>query len=277
METLRPWRWPIVQQAISRLWNCVFPLLFILSTCVRAIPRTVGHMLLRQPGSLFRLDTWRAALFAYQWPLIAASEWADAESVGDRRQLLSGAYGTTLEVGAGIGDNFKHYPDGVTRVYAVEPCVGLHDALLRSAKKSGLAGRVRLIDSAVEDTAALSKAGVGPKSIDTIVCIHVLCTVDDAQRTMRALQRLLKDGGQIIFFEHCKSKDPYTRRVQNIYNTFWPYLVYHCQLNRPLDQWLMDLPGWNEPSTRVEDVSPVDAGHQLIYNVRGRLVKMKYN
>ena len=49
---------------------------------------------------------------------------AKAEGKGQaehRRELLSGLAGRVIEVGAGHGLNFSHYPDSVTEVLAVEP------------------------------------------------------------------------------------------------------------------------------------------------------------
>jgi protein-L-isoaspartate O-methyltransferase len=38
-----------------------------------------------------------------------------------RRTLLAGLTGEVIEIGAGSGATFAHYPAGVTRVLAVEP------------------------------------------------------------------------------------------------------------------------------------------------------------
>ena len=46
----------------------------------------------------------------------------DAQGAVDhRRELLAGLAGRVLEVGAGNGLNFAHYPPAVTEVLAVEP------------------------------------------------------------------------------------------------------------------------------------------------------------
>lgn len=44
-----------------------------------------------------------------------------------RRRLLAGLRGTVVEVGAGDGMNFGHYPPEVDRVVAVEPDPHLRD------------------------------------------------------------------------------------------------------------------------------------------------------
>ena len=46
---------------------------------------------------------------------------APAEQTEHRRKLLEGLSGRVVEVGAGNGLNFPHYPAEVTEVLAVEP------------------------------------------------------------------------------------------------------------------------------------------------------------
>ena len=58
--------------------------------------------------------------FASVYPGVAAR--ADRRgAAGHRSKLLDGLKGRVVEVGAGNGRNFAHYPAGVTEVVAVEP------------------------------------------------------------------------------------------------------------------------------------------------------------
>src|SRR4051794_39329455 len=53
---------------------------------------------------------------------VRQSETAEARGLADqRRRMLAGLSGRVIEVGAGNGLNFAHYPDCVTEVVAVEP------------------------------------------------------------------------------------------------------------------------------------------------------------
>src|SRR4051795_7580872 len=63
-----------------------------------------------------------------------------------RRRLLAGLEGTVVEVGAGTGDNFAHYPDGVTRIVAVEP-----EAYLREQAAVHADERVELRNAVASD------------------------------------------------------------------------------------------------------------------------------
>lgn len=53
-----------------------------------------------------------------------------------RRRLLAGLSGEVVEIGAGHGGNFPHYPQTVTRVLAVEPEPRLR-AIARAAAADG--------------------------------------------------------------------------------------------------------------------------------------------
>ena len=59
-----------------------------------------------------------------------------------RRRLLAGLKGTVVDVGAGDGANFAHYPDEVRRIVAVEP-----EPYLREKASSHSDERVELRDA----------------------------------------------------------------------------------------------------------------------------------
>jgi SAM-dependent methyltransferase len=86
-----------------------------------------------------------------------------------RRQLLEGLTGTVIEVGAGNGLNFAHYPARVTRVLAVEP-----DPFLRRIAHDNAASApvpVEVTDGAAEELP------VGDGTFGTAVATFVLCSV----------------------------------------------------------------------------------------------------
>ena len=59
-------------------------------------------------------------LFARLYDRLSAKA-EDAGQTEHRQEMLEGLAGRVLEVGAGNGLNFVHYPDTVTEVVAVEP------------------------------------------------------------------------------------------------------------------------------------------------------------
>jgi hypothetical protein len=53
---------------------------------------------------------------------VKQAEAAESRGLADqRRRMLAGLAGHVVEIGAGNGLNFPHYPDSVTMVHAFEP------------------------------------------------------------------------------------------------------------------------------------------------------------
>ena len=65
-----------------------------------------------------------------------------------RRHLVAGLHGRVIEVGAGNGRTFAHYPGTVTEVVAVEPEPRLRAAALVAAAQPGAMRRVQRIADA---------------------------------------------------------------------------------------------------------------------------------
>src|SRR5947207_10720706 len=91
-----------------------------------------------------------------------------------RRRLLKGLHGTVLEIGAGHGLNFPHYPTEVTEVIAIEPEPTLRARAAESAVSAPVPVRVL---AGVADHVPLDD-GV----VDAAVASLVLCSVPDEQR-----------------------------------------------------------------------------------------------
>src|SRR6516164_7078110 len=81
---------------------------------------------------------------------------------GYRRQALAGLTGTVIEVGAGNGLNFAHYPAGVTKVLAVEPEPHLRQLAERQARRPRGRGGGRDGPPGRLPAAVASLAGAGP-------------------------------------------------------------------------------------------------------------------
>ncbi|MDL4815215.1 class I SAM-dependent methyltransferase [Actinomadura opuntiae] len=140
-----------------------------------------------------------------------------------RRALLSGAAGRVLEVGAGAGANFAHYPPEVTRVVAVEP--EPHLRRLATAAAGAAPVPVDVVDGVAEHL------DVPDGDFDTVVACLMLCSVTDRAAALAEMHRVLRPGGRLLFFEHVRAESPGLRRVQRTLDaTVWPLLTGGCHL-----------------------------------------------
>lgn len=98
-----------------------------------------------------------------------------------RRELLHGVSGRVIEIGAGNGLNFPHYPRAVSEVVAVEP----ERTLRRLAASAALRCEVPVdvVPGAAEALPVKSEA------FDAAVASLVLCTVRDLPRPRRTAPR----------------------------------------------------------------------------------------
>jgi ubiquinone/menaquinone biosynthesis C-methylase UbiE len=143
-----------------------------------------------------------------------------------RRELLAGMSGRVLEVGAGNGMNFRHYPDTVDEVVALEP-----EPYLRG--KAELAAREAPVKVEVGSAAAYPLP-VEDASVDAAVTSLVLCTVPDPQAALGELRRVLKPGAELRFMEHVRSDRPRKARVQDWSDRsgIWPRVAGGCHCAR---------------------------------------------
>jgi SAM-dependent methyltransferase len=144
-----------------------------------------------------------------------------------RRALLSGLRGRVVEVGAGSGVSFRHYPGAVDEVLAVEPEPTLRAAAQRAAGDAPVRVRVRVVDGI---GGALP---VDSGSADAAVVSGVLCSVPDPDAALAELRRVLRPGGELRFYEHVAAARRGGALLQRVAGaTFWPRLFGGCDPHR---------------------------------------------
>jgi ubiquinone/menaquinone biosynthesis C-methylase UbiE len=154
------------------------------------------------------------------------SERADRRGADRHRaELLDGLTGRVIEVGAGNGRNFAHYPSEVSEVLAVEP-----EPRLRATAQDHVAEArvpIRVVDGVAEQLPAADE------SFDAAVASLVLCTVPDQDTALAELRRVIRPGGELRFYEHVVARHATVARVQHALDaTVYPRLSGGCHLAR---------------------------------------------
>ena len=110
------------------------------------------------------------------------------------RRDAAGLTGRVVEVGAGNGLNFGHYPATVTEVVAVEPEPYLRERAEEAARAAP-----------VDVTVVVGLADALPAedgAFDAAVASLVLCSVPDQAGALAELRRVVRPDGELRFYEH---------------------------------------------------------------------------
>jgi ubiquinone/menaquinone biosynthesis C-methylase UbiE len=138
-----------------------------------------------------------------------------------RDELLAELQGRVIEVGAGNGMNFGHYPTPVTEVVAVEPEKHLRQMAQRAAAQAPVPVTV------LSGTAASLPSE--DDGFDVAVASLVLCSVDDQQAALAEVRRVLRPRGELRFYEHVLGTSWPLKAFQvAIEKTFWPRVGGNC-------------------------------------------------
>ena len=164
----------------------------------------------------------RTSIFAATYDRLSRGS-EDAGLRALRRDLLAGASGRVLEIGAGTGANLGLYNATIDGLVVTEP----ESPMLRRLQK------------AVHEHMPLAQVVQAPAeqlpfdddTFDTVVSTLVLCGVDDQVGALQEARRVLRPGGRLLFLEHVRSDDPSLARLQDRLN-WLNRLVVQCHCNR---------------------------------------------
>ena len=166
----------------------------------------------------------RHPVFARVYQRVSAAGEA-AGAAAHRDELLAGLTGRVVEVGAGNGLNFAHYPSSVTEVVAVEPEPFLRARAGEAASRSDV--RITVLDG-VADAIPVESGG-----FDVGVASLVLCSVPNQAAALSELFRIIRPGGELRFYEHVVALAPGVARVQRVLDrTIWPRVAGGCHAAR---------------------------------------------
>jgi ubiquinone/menaquinone biosynthesis C-methylase UbiE len=136
---------------------------------------------------------WDRASRIYDW-----TTWGEDRRFGSqRKRLFAQMAGRCLMVAAGTGNDFRHFPAGLT-ITAIDISPGMVERARRKA-----AAYAGVLDVRVMDVQALE---FPDQTFDTVATAGTFCSVPDPLRGLRELYRCLKPGGRLLMFEHVRSR-----------------------------------------------------------------------
>jgi ubiquinone/menaquinone biosynthesis C-methylase UbiE len=138
-----------------------------------------------------------------------------------RRRLIAEAHGAVLEIGAGTGINFAHYPGGA-HVYALDES---REMLVTARKRPCRA-------CATVTQADAQSLPFASRTFQTAVGTLVFCSIPDPGRALAEIRRVLEPGGLLLLLEHTRGHHPLAAALTDILSPAWFALNGSCQLNR---------------------------------------------
>lgn len=145
-----------------------------------------------------------------------------------RQATLAKATGDILEIGFGTGLNLAYYPESIHKIVTVDANPGID----RLAQK-------RIDNSAIEVERHILNAENLPmadESFDSVISTFTLCSINNVERALAEIYRVLKPGGQFLFVEHGLSNEPNIQFWQDRLTPIQKVVGDGCHLNRNIRQ-----------------------------------------
>lgn len=144
-----------------------------------------------------------------------------------KRRVFAALPGHVVELGSGVGANFRYLPAGATLV-SIEPNRYMHPRLMDAAGRHRI--RLDLRERMAEDT------GLADQSVDCVISSLVLCSVQDPAAVLDEVRRILRPGGTFRFVEHVVAR-PGTpsRAAQRLFRRPWAWTFEGCSCERDLE------------------------------------------
>ncbi len=194
------------------------------------------------------LREFKSRMFAKYYDRMAGAY--DERMRDQKRELLSSLTGTVVEIGPGTGANLSLLPKGVALI-GIEPNEHMHPQIREKARALGMEVDLRLLP--------VGKLPLEDQSVDGVLSTLVLCSVPDVPAALEEIYRVLKPGGQFVFWEHVIApKGILKRTFQHLWTPVQRFLADGCCCNRDFEKSLRES-SFGETQVHAFNI-PKDAG-----------------
>ncbi|MCB9357764.1 MAG: class I SAM-dependent methyltransferase [Calditrichaeota bacterium] len=168
------------------------------------------------------MGLWRETL----WPRLCHKAMQAERHARYRSASLERARGAILEIGFGSGLNLPYYPQSVTSVVGIEPNPGLRKVAVRTMHEQHFP--VTLLDMNAE------KLSFHEGEFDCVVSTWTLCSIQNLDQALSEVRRVLKPGGEFIFFEHGLAPDPDLQKWQRRLSRVTKHIFDGCTVDKQI-------------------------------------------
>lgn len=138
-----------------------------------------------------------------------------------RKELITKANGKVLEIGSGGGINFNYYNSKNIKLLNVLD-LKFNKFILNHKLNKEI--KINYI------TANAEKLPFEDKYFDTVVVTLTFCAINNPNKALEEIHRVLKDDGKLIFIEHVLPHDKCYRNLADSLNNIWKK-VGKCNIN----------------------------------------------
>ena len=138
-------------------------------------------------------EKWDWLSLTYDWMTFGE----DRRQGAEKRRLFAKIQGRTLLVAIGTGNDLKYLPSDCNLI-AIDISPRMIQRGRTKARREG--GNIRMV---LTDAQRLA---FGDQTFDTVLTVCTFCSIPDPVQGLQEVYRVLKPAGQLLMFEHVRSK-----------------------------------------------------------------------